>query len=266
MTASFANISLPWGKSTQNQVQVVSPPGVSGRGNGATLSSVMYEFGPFPPYSLVIGQCLDGLPFMLGLDNPRSGAVLVVGERDQARKQVLSTMSASACHINHPEEVSWSLISRTPLQYPGLADSPHCQHLVSPYDRAAGELVIELASLVEQRRFGHERGGMHVLMIDDFQSFAPMLSDYSVYLNLKSMVSKGPACGVWPLISARPDDAHSPQGQLLRDFGTYIFEKNAVDNGQTSSSWGSQHPVLDLQPAFNAIVGGRLVPISCLSV
>lgn len=266
MTANFANISLPWGKPAHNQVQVVSPPGGNGTGSGATLSSVLYEFGPFPPYSLVIGQCLDGLPFMLGLDNPRTGAVLVVGEGDQARKQVLSTMSASACRINHPEEVSWSLISRSPGKYPALVGSPHCQHLVSPFDRAAGELVIELASLVEQRRFGRERGGMHVLMIDDFQSFAPMLSDYSVYLNLKSLVSKGPACGVWPLLSARPDDAYSPQGQMLRDFGTYIFEKNAVDKEQTSPNWGNKNPLLDLQPAFNAIVGGRLIPIRCLPV
>lgn len=266
MAANFANISLPWGKSARNQVQVVSPPGISGTGNGATLSSVLYEFGPFPPYSLVIGQCMDGLPFMLGLDNPRSGAVLVVGERDQPRKQVLSTMSASACRINHPEEVSWSLISRSPRQYPGLVDSPHCQHVESPYDRAAGELVIELASLVEQRRFGRERGGMHVLMIDDFQGFAPMLSDYSVYLNLKSLVSKGPACGVWPLISARPGDAYYPQGQILRDFGTYIFEKIAGNGGQTSPGWENQSSDLDLQPAFNAIVGGRLIPISCLPV
>ena len=266
MTANFTNISLPWGKPAQNQVQVVSPPRVSGTGTGATLSSVLYEFGPFPAYSLVIGQCLDGLPFMLGLDNPHSGAVLVVGERDQARKQVLSTMSASACRINHPEEVSWSLISKSPRQYPGLVGSPHCQNVVSPYDRSAGELVIELASLVEQRRFGRERGGMHVLMIDDFQGFAPMLSDYSVYLNLKSLVSKGPACGIWPLLSARPDDAYSPQGQLLRDFGTYIFEKHDVAHEQNSHASGNQNSGLDLWPVFNAIVGGRLIPISCLPV
>lgn len=266
MTANFANISLPWGKPAPGQVQVASPPGDSRTGTGVTLASVLYEFGPFPTYSLVIGQCLDGLPFMLGLDNPNSGAVLVVGERDQAKIQVLSTMGASACRINHPEEVAWSLISRSPRQYPGLVDSPHCQDIVSPFDRAAGDLVVELASLVEQRRFGRERGGMHVLMIDDFRSFAPVLSDYSVYLNLKTMVSKGPACGVWPLISARPDDAYSPQGQILRDFGTYIFEKNAVDDRQMSPSGDSLSPKPGFQPAFNAIVGGRLIPISGLPV
>jgi hypothetical protein len=138
--------------------------------------------------------------------------------------------------------------------------------VINPHDRAAGELIIELASIVEQRRFGRERGGMHVLMVDDFRNFAPMLSDYSVYLNLKTLVSKGPDCGVWPLISARPDDAYSPQGQLLRDFGTYIFEKNTVGDRQSPATRGNQIPTLDLQPTFNAIVGGRLIPISCLSV
>ena len=257
MATNFANLPAIWGGSAPRQALVDTRSPASSPGNSPSLSSILYEFSPFPPYSLVVGQCVDGLPFMLGLDNPHSGSILVVGDHDLAKKQVLSTMSTSACRLNHPEDVSWSLVSSTPHLYAELVNSPHCRAVINPHDRAAGELIIELASIVEQRRFGRERGGTHVLMVDDFRSFAPMLGDYSVYLNLKTLVSKGPGCGVWPLISAKSHDAHTQQGQLLRTFGTYIFEKSDRDHKQTFSP--------HFQPNFNVIVGGRLIPISSLS-
>ena len=86
-----------------------------------------------------------------------------------------------------------------------------------------------------------------------------MLSDYSVYLNLKTLIAKGPSVGIWPLISARPDDAYSQQGQLLRSFGTYIFEKKEQVAEETRIS-SSIH-----QSDFNVIVGGRLIPIRSLA-
>ena len=262
MAANFANLPALWGGSQQKPVRIERDIPTASNQKSPSLASILYEFSPFPPYSLVIGQCLDGLPFMLGLDNPRSGAILVVGDNPHQKKQVLTAMSVSACRINHPDAVSWSLISSSPHQYAGLVDSPHCQAVVNPHDRAAGELVIELASIVEQRRFGRERGATHVLMVDDFLSLAPMLADYSVYLNLKTLVSKGPGCGIWPLFSASPGDAYTEQGQVLRTFGTYIFEKNGQDS--THSSWTRNGS--SFQPNFNVIVGGRLIPITSLTL
>jgi hypothetical protein len=215
---------------------------------------------------MVIGQCMDGLPFMLSLDNPRSGSILVVGEHDWSKMQILNAMSVSCCRINHPGDVSWSLITKTPHQYAELVSSQHCQVAINPHDRSAGELVVELASIVEQRRFGREHGSMQVLMIDDFKSFAPLLSDYSVYLNLKTLVSKGPGCGIWPLISIKSEDAHTEQGQLLRTFGTYIFEKAEHETRELNSPNQGYSPAPNIQPNFNVIVGGRLIPINSLSV
>ena len=264
MAINFANLPAIWGGSPHKQVQAGNQTTGGLQGSFPSLASILYEFSPFPPYSLVIGQCMDGLPFMLGLDNPRSGAVLVVGDHERAKKQVLSAMSVSACRINHPDDVSWSLVSSSPHEYAELVNSPHCRAVVNPHHRAAGELIIELASVVEQRRFGRERGGTHVLMVDDFRSFAPLLDDYSVYLNMKTLVSKGPGCGIWPLISASPEDAHTSQGQLLRTFGTYIFEKKDHDARNSSPTKNGQRSSPAYQPDFNAIVRGRLIPISSL--
>jgi hypothetical protein len=231
-----------------------------------SIYSVLDTYGPFPNHSLMIGICSDGFPFMLGLDNPRSGSILVVGENNLEKSQILRTMCLSASLINRPEDLSLCVITNKPNQYIELLKYPNCQTIISPYEREAGELVIEFASIVEQRRSGRERGGSFMLLIDDFQSINPLLNDFSVYLNLKTLVTNGPKLGVWPLISIEPGDIHSSRGQLLRSFGTYVFEKVEHDSSYLPEH-GNSHPGdMIYQPNFNVIVGGRLIPISNLLV
>ena len=264
MAFNLANLPALWGGSSLGQAPVGTQATASSLDYQQTLSSILDEFSPFPAYSLVIGRCLDGLPFMLGLDNPRPGSILLVGDQHLEKHNILSTMSTSACRINGPGEVTWSLVSDSPNRYPDLVKSPHCQVVISPHDRAAGDLIIELASVVEQRRFGRERGSTHVVLVDDFRSFAPMLSDYRIYLNLKTLISKGPGCGIWPLISATTGDAHTEQGHLLRTFGTFIFEKNQPSGDRFIPPRSRNTTHAGNQADFNVIVGGRLIPITSL--
>jgi hypothetical protein len=231
-----------------------------------SIYSILNSFGPFPPYSLVVGMCRDGLPFMIGLDNPKSGSILVVGENSIEKTQILKSISFSASILNNPNQVRLCVITNKVDRYADLMKYPNCQALLTPFERAAGEMVIEFAAIAEQRRSGRERGEALMLLIDDFQSFAPMLSDYSVYLNLKALVAKGPNSGIWPIISIKPGDVHSAKGQLLRSFGTYIFEKVDNDPGLIPGSELMTPPELIHQPNYNVIIGGRLIPISNLSV
>ncbi len=231
-----------------------------------SLDSIMKSFGPFPIYSLVIGLCTDGLPFMLSLDNPKSGSILIVGENDYMKSQVFQTISVSASLINQPQSVYLCVITNKPKNYLGLLKSNHCQAILSPYERSSGEMVIEFASISEQRRSGRERGAAMMLLIDDYHSFAPQLENYSVYLNFKTLIANGPNSGIWPLVSINPMDVHSSKGQLLRSFGTYIFEKalSANANIPNSELVGSTDELYE--PNFNVVIGGRLIPICSLSV
>jgi hypothetical protein len=218
-----------------------------------SLYSLLNTYGPFPQYSLVVGVRPDGLPFTLALDKPRSGAILIIGGNNIEKSQILRSICLSACLINHPAEVSMSLITNKADQYIGLQNYPHCQRIISPYERSAGELVNEFASLVEQRRSGKEHGG------------GALLSDYSVYLNLKTLVINGPGYGVWPIISIEPEDVRSSKGQLLRSFDTYIFERIKRDPGLPAFE---STPPSDLiyEPNFDVIIEGRLTPISNILV
>lgn len=104
-----------------------------------------------------------------------------------------------------------------------------------------------------------------MLVIDDYRSFTSMLSDYSVYLNLKTLVLNGPQYGVWPIISIEPEDVRSSKRQLLRSFDTYIFERIKRDPGLPADE---SSPASDLiyKPNFDVIIEGRLTPISNILV
>lgn len=271
MAANLLNLSTYW-KGNQERTltnnrdyQLREIPSQRRLSNAPSIYSILKSFGSFPPYSFVVGLCQDGLPFMISLDNPKSGSILVVGESSVEKTQLLKAMSLSACMLNNPEQVSLCVITNKVNQYADLMKFPNCQALLNPYERNAGEMVIEFASIVEQRRSGRERGGAVLLLIDDFQSLAPMLSDYSVYLNLKTLVTKGPSSGIWPIISIKPEDVHATKGQLLQSFGTYIFEK--VDNHPEllPTADPMRQAELIYQTNYNVIIGGRLIPISNLS-
>lgn len=235
----------------QSRIRLSSTPSVR---------SIIKSYGPFPPYSLVVGMCQDGLPFMISLDNPKSGSILVVSENSFEKTQIIRTLSLSACLINNPDQIRLCVITNKVDRYSDMMNYPNCQALISPYERSAGEMVIEFASITEQRRAGREMGSALLLIIDDYKSFAPMLSDYSVYLNLKTLITTGPNSGIWPIISIKPSDVNSPKGQLLRSFGTYIFEKVNNESGIPPT------PTPITQPNYNVIIGGRLIPISNLSI
>ena len=252
--------------SSSQDYQTAAVPTLSSREIAPSLYSLIESMGPFPPYSVVVGQCRDGLPLMIDLDNPKSGSILVVGENVYEKTQIMKTLGHSASLINKPGLVQISLISNNISRYSDLEQYPNCHAWHHAYDRAAAEMIIELASLAEQRRWGRETGRAMMLLIDDFQSLAPILSDDRIYLSFKTLVSRGPTSGIWPILSINPGDERSDQGQLLHSFGTYIFEKVSRDLSSAGNSNNARQAGLSYPPNYNVIIGGRLIPISVLSV
>ena len=214
---------------------------------------------------MVVGIRNDGLPFTLNLENPKTGSILIVGDRKDDKTQLMKAIGHSISLINHPQEVSYFVITNQTNAYVEMLGYPHCREILSAKDRSAGELINNLASMAAQRRISREGGPKTLLFIDDLSSISNILNDFNVYLNFQSLIERGPSCGIWPIVSSTKHDVEHTKPHLVRMFGTKIFDKY---KSTLSSSPGfneiGDHEMLEYR--FDVIIKGRLIPIDSLTV
>lgn len=179
------------------------PPPVHNWVEPDSLSNMVAQFGSFPPFSVILGQCMDGLPLMIDLSNPKPGSMLLFNMHDRAVSGLVSTICTSAGEINSPEDVVVCMITVDPDDHLGLLSYPHCQAILAPYERSVGAMVYELAAIAEQRRYGRENGPAVLLVIDDLFTFFSHNTDYGLFVNFKWLVNYGPRSMVWPVITIR---------------------------------------------------------------
>jgi hypothetical protein len=230
-----------------------------------SLYSILDSNGSFSSPSLVIGLCNDGLPFTLNLDNPKSGSILIVGDRRKDIAQLMKVIGHSVSLINHPQEVSFYVITSKPNDYFELLSYTHCQEILSAEDRSAGGLINDLASIAAQRRISGEGGSKTILFIDDLSSISNLLNDFRVYLNFQSLIQRGPKSGIWPIVSSTKHDVEHAKPHLARMFRTKIFDKyNSTLSASPAFNELSDQETLEFR--FNVIIKGRLIPIDNLTI
>lgn len=230
-----------------------------------SLYSILDSNGSFSSPSLVIGLCNDGLPFTLNLDNPKSGSILIVGDRRKDIAQLIKVIGHSVSLINHPQEVSYYVITDKTNDYVELFSYQHCRDILSSDDPSAGGLINNLASIAAQRRISGEGGSKTLLFIDDLSSISNILNDFSVYLNFQSLIQRGPKSGIWPIVSSTKHDVEHTKPHLASMFRTKILD---IYKSTLSTSPGFNE-ICDhegLEYRFNVIIKGRLIPIDNLKI
>jgi len=200
-----------------------------------SLKRIIQEFRPFPEKTVILGLCEDHLPFVLDLKNPRSGSLLISGEPGSGKTNLLGTIARSASMIESPDSICYCIISTKPDELADLYNAPHCQALVAPYDRAAGEIILALSAIAEQRRSGRERGPALLLLIDDIYPLLAHYFDFNTFLHLKWLVQNGPRSKVWPVISIQTNNVWD----LSRDF-VNIFPFRIVGHQNRLLTQGNQ--------------------------
>ena len=203
-----------------------------------SLQGLLHRLGPVPHYSALIGMCEDGLPFLFDLKDPSAGSILIVGDENSGKTRLLQTVLSSASALNPPEDVMFYVITTNPGRYQSMEKAGNCNTVLSAYDRLASELVVELAELTEERRYGRNRGNVEILAIDDLAAFVQN-NDYEVNAYLKWLVEHGPRSAVWSIATILPAQAWRIRGGLMEAFGTQL------------TGWTSSHqlpPEIQSQP------------------
>jgi len=197
-----------------------------------------------PAFSLMIGTCEDGLPFLVDLQDATAGSVLVTGEARSGKTRLLKAMVDSVVHLNSPREVQYTVISSYPEEWENLIQphrmSGHCRGLYYAGDPNAHQLILEMASLAERRREGDVPGPVIVLVVDDF---TPLLdADYDVQVNLHWLFHQGPQGRIWPIVALNSNRA------LNLHYWIDLFRTRLI--GRISSSAAAQR--LAIRPGVRA--------------
>lgn len=192
-----------------------------------SLDGLLERLGPMPPGSVLIGMCEDGLPFLFDLTDPSPGSILIVGDSGSGKTHLLQSIIGSACALNRPDEVKVSVISSNPGEFEALNSMKNCRAVLSCYDRAASELVMELAELAGQRRNGMNRGTVEILAIDDLPAFHQN-SEYEINRYLEWLAVYGPQAAIWVIATVKTSQVWRIRKGLYEVFGTQLM-------GMTSS-------------------------------
>lgn len=215
---------------------------------------------PLPERTIVFGRCQDGLPLLMDLEDPSPGAILIHSRAKQKARLLLKSILASAHLISPSHQVRYTLITPQPAVFGSLLFHDHCYRKLHPNDREAGQHVLEISALVEQRYSGRRRGPALMLAIDDLDAFERGSLDEEAFSHLQWISREGPGVGVWPIVTADIEGQGAFEDHLMSQFGTVVFDAQTRTLPE-GSNLGTGSP-LGYQPWFGISIGGEVMEFS----
>lgn len=159
--------------------------------------------------ALLLGECADGLPFIIELGDPFMGAALIGCERSMGKTHHLQVLAESAVKLNPPSALQIGVITFKPGEWQFWERKPgnkkYLQGIFAWYDPWAKVLIKNLAELAETRYDGAKTDAQVVLILDDL-GFVEELS-YEAQVNLRWLLEYGAQAGVFVVASINADQA-----------------------------------------------------------
>lgn len=216
--------------------------------------SLLSLFTPLPPYSGILGVCNDGLPLVMDLTDPTPGAILISGPHRSGKTQLLKSVLLATSQINSVDELIFYVISPQPDEYRDVYQLAHCMGLFSAYDRAASELIVDLAALAEQRRSGRHLGAKTIVVIDDLDEFLKS-EEFEVINYMSWLLKHGARNGVWLIASISQDGIYKVNPKLLAGYSTRI--ESGVVLPSLPDRTPNHHTTID--PSYRTMIGNQWV-------
>ncbi len=148
--------------------------------------------------TVLLGECADGLPFIIELGNPQMGAMLIGCDHGAGKTHHLQVLAESAVRMNAPSALQLGVITFKPGEWQSWAERPenkqHLQGIFAWYDPWAESLIKNLIALAEARYDGRQSGAQVLLLLDD-KSFIEELS-YEAQMNLHWLLEYGAQVGI----------------------------------------------------------------------
>jgi hypothetical protein len=212
---------------------------------------------PLPEQTILFGRCQDGLPLLMDLKDPSSGAILIQSSSKQKARLLLKSILTSAHLINPSHQVKYTLITPRPAAFEGVLFQDHCHKNFHPNDREAGQHVLEISALVEQRYSGRRRGPALLMAIDDLEAFERGSLDEEAFSHLQWIWREGPGVGVWSVVAAEINGPRAYQDHLISQFGSVVFDSKGWPSPQALDLGMGNLP--GYEPSFGVSIAGEIL-------
>jgi hypothetical protein len=187
-----------------------------------TLNQLLEKSGRLPSYSVTLGVCDDGLPFLLDLTNPAPGALLICGDRGVGKTALLQSLLSSAARLNPSEQFEMNIITDQPEAFTCFAELEHCQGVFSSDDEVSGDLICELAGMAEERRRTRPVDPAILLGIDHLAKCLEHL-DQNAFDRLYWLIRHGPRSRIWVVATLPMERTRTIEARFLSAFRTRLF-------------------------------------------
>jgi len=203
-------------------------PGGQGYGNEPSfdfhppsLSEVLESGLPSPERSVLLGMGVDEGVYFLDLDNPASGATLLIGDQGCERSGMLRSMLASATLLISHHRVSISVLCRKVREYEAFVQTQHLQEMLPVNEPISSEFIRELADEAVERSRGKRPEPVALLFIDDLAECLSFL-DREAYERLYWLVRHGPRYKIWTVTSLPAAQFDYVDQRFLAAFRTWL--------------------------------------------
>lgn len=216
--------------------------------NENRITDYIESIKPLPHFSVLLGTCPDGLPLLIDLASAKLSACLIQVGAKGAGVRLLRMLLHSAVRLNPPEIIQYVIITPHLRDYQFESGFPHCLDILHPGQREAGELVMELSALVEQRHTGRQRGPALIFVIEELERFMHVM-DGEIFSNFKWILSEGPGAKVWP-IATTDGSAWLSDRKMMPLFETRIDSANYLPAGPAQAANRFAGNASDFQISF----------------
>ena len=160
-----------------------------------------------PSHTVLLGQCADGLPFLMQLGDPDIGAILISGEVGSGKTRQLQTVVDSAIRTHLPRELQIAILTDKPAVWDSIQSSQegrkYLQSVQSWTDECAEQTIRQITELAEARRQGQRQGTDVFFLLDGFDAVEDL--SYEAQVNLHWLLEYGSQSGVWVVGTIRAD-------------------------------------------------------------
>ncbi|HEY9122101.1 MAG TPA: hypothetical protein VIM80_03810 [Brevefilum sp.] len=216
-----------------------------------TVGKLLSALRPVPKHSLLLGQCKDGLPFLMQLVDPEIGAILISGDTACGKTHQLQVLVDSAMRLNAPHDLQVSVLTHKTNEWRSFwsreQEEKYLYQIKAWYEPGAEALIEGLVTLAEARREGQHDGASILLVLDDF-NFVEELS-YSAQVNLHWLLAYGAQSGIWITAAIKSNYAESFR-YWIDGFRTRILGSTKSRTDLDILSIGKNSLADNLEPGF----------------